>query len=110
MSLMTRLRIGAAIAALLAIACGCADEDHGQTNDAGVDAAEGGTGGAGPEAGDDRGQGGSVNCATVGCAAPPLCSTGCTEVCGCCLCGEGTTQGNLVCAGGCWALLDGAAD
>ena len=43
------------------------------------------------------------NCANVGCATPPLCSTGCTEVCGCCPCSEGAKNGNLVCKGGCWA-------
>lgn len=52
------------------------------------------------------GNGGSgVNCALVGCAAPPLCSTGCTEVCGCCPCSEGSQSGNQVCTNGCWAEL-----
>jgi hypothetical protein len=49
------------------------------------------------------GSGGGVNCALVGCAMPPPCATGCTEVCGCCPCTDGTTNGNLVCTGGCWA-------
>jgi hypothetical protein len=46
-----------------------------------------------------------IDCSMVGCAAPPLCSTGCTEVCGCCPCSEGSLRGNLVCKNGCWADL-----
>jgi hypothetical protein len=52
----------------------------------------------------------SVNCATVGCSAPPLCSLGCTATCGCCSCAEGERQGDLVCHGGCYAPADGGAD
>ncbi len=44
-----------------------------------------------------------ANCANVGCGAPPLCSLGCKERCGCCPCGSGSTMGNdLVCVGGCF--------
>jgi hypothetical protein len=46
-----------------------------------------------------------VNCAMVGCAAPPLCSTGCTDVCGCCPCSEGSQRGSQICKNGCWAEL-----
>jgi hypothetical protein len=53
------------------------------------------------------GAGGGTNCAMVGCAMPPLCVTGCTEVCGCCPCGDGTTETRngilYVCTGGCYA-------
>ena len=60
-------------------------------------------GGASSTGGAQGTSGSSVNCALVGCAAPPLCSTGCTDTCGCCPCSEGSTQGTLVCTGGCWA-------
>src|SRR4030043_172530 len=44
-----------------------------------------------------------TNCDMVGCAAPPLCSTGCQETCGCCFCTSGESGGNnLVCVGGCF--------
>jgi hypothetical protein len=57
------------------------------------------------------GAGGStINCALLGCAAPPMCATGCTATCGCCPCSEGTWQGNLVCHGGCWAETDAGVD
>lgn len=49
---------------------------------------------------------GSVDCSKVGCAAPPLCSTGCTEVCGCCPCTNGEVQGSLRCMGGCYVPID----
>jgi hypothetical protein len=53
-------------------------------------------------------------CATVGCAAPPLCSTGCQATCGCCTCAQGERNGDLVCTSrGCYAPapnLDGSAD
>src|SRR5688572_22439926 len=43
------------------------------------------------------------NCANVGCAAPPLCSTGCQAMCGCCSCAPGQRSGDLVCtAQGCY--------
>jgi hypothetical protein len=74
-----------------------------------------GTGGA-PQTGGSPGIGGSpgtggvgggINCALVGCAMPPLCATGCTEVCGCCPCGEGSVETrsgiSYVCVGGCYA-------
>jgi hypothetical protein len=60
--------------------------------------------------GGGSGGAGGVNCALVGCAAPPLCSTGCTEVCGCCPCADGTTSGSLICTGGCWAVCRVGAD
>jgi hypothetical protein len=44
-------------------------------------------------------------CANVGCALPPLCSQGCTAVCGCCACAPGDRNGDLVCVGGCYAPL-----
>ena len=49
-----------------------------------------------------------INCALVGCATPPLCSVGCTEICGCCACSEGAVQNGLVCTGGCWAASGGS--
>jgi hypothetical protein len=43
-------------------------------------------------------------CATAGCAAPPLCSVGCTATCGCCSCSPGEHTGDLVCTDqGCYA-------
>jgi hypothetical protein len=47
-----------------------------------------------------------VDCSKVGCAPPPLCSTGCTETCGCCSCADGTVQGGLKCMGGCYVPMD----
>lgn len=49
-------------------------------------------------------------CAAAGCAAPPLCSTGCQAECGCCSCGSsdsycGEQDGQaaaFVCNGGCY--------
>lgn len=59
---------------------------------------------------------GGVDCSNVGCGAPPLCSTGCQETCGCCSCGEGEVvndpqHGPLVCNGGCYepAMPDGGS-
>ena len=54
-------------------------------------------------------------CANVGCAAPPLCSVGCTATCGCCNCAPGERNGDLVCTDqGCFASLtvtdDGGTD
>ncbi len=53
-------------------------------------------------------------CANVGCAAPPLCSVGCTATCGCCSCSAGQRNGDLVCTDqGCFASLtvtDGGSD
>jgi hypothetical protein len=60
-----------------------------------------------------------IDCSNVGCSPPPLCSEGCTAVCGCCACGQGDTisteAGTLVCNGGCYELQteagsDAAAD
>jgi hypothetical protein len=54
------------------------------------------------------------NCANAGCAAPPLCSVGCTATCGCCNCSPGQRSGDLVCTDqGCYApapASDGGAD
>lgn len=53
------------------------------------------------------------NCANVGCAAPPLCSTGCQATCGCCSCAPGQRSGDLVCTSqGCYepAADDGGID
>jgi len=52
-------------------------------------------------------------CANAGCAAPPLCSTGCTAVCGCCSClpGQISANGSLVCTNnGCYEPTDGGID
>ncbi len=79
----------------------------------------GGSGGAGASdagnpdatAGGSGGSGG-IDCGNVGCAAPPLCATGCTAACGCCACTDGDTLGidggTYVCTGGCYApAIDG---
>lgn len=47
-----------------------------------------------------------IDCSLVGCGPPPLCATGCQEVCGCCSCAEGEIQGALFCQGGCFVPLD----
>lgn len=69
----------------------------------------GGTSGGSTSVGgaDASGQAGesSIDCSQVGCSPPPLCSTGCTEQCGCCPCTEGEVQGELVCTGGCFTEL-----
>jgi hypothetical protein len=56
----------------------------------------------------------NVDCSLVGCAQPPLCSTGCTEVCGCCSCGEGQIEvrsgASYRCVNGCYAALDAGAE
>jgi hypothetical protein len=53
-------------------------------------------------------------CANVGCAAPPLCSVGCTATCGCCNCSPGERNGEAVCTDqGCFATVtvtDGGVD
>jgi Kunitz/Bovine pancreatic trypsin inhibitor domain len=51
-------------------------------------------------------------CAHAGCAAPPLCSVGCTAPCGCCNCSPGERNGELVCTDrGCFAPApDAGAD
>ena len=53
-------------------------------------------------------------CAHAGCAAPPLCSVGCTATCGCCSCSPGERNGDLVCTSqGCFApapATDGGSD
>jgi hypothetical protein len=84
----------------LCAACGSSDDGGGSsTKDAGQDVAA-----------DVAPDVGSIDCSLVGCGAPPMCSTGCTEVCGCCSCGDGETQGGLVCTGGCWAPADAGGD
>jgi hypothetical protein len=45
----------------------------------------------------------NVNCAVIGCGAPPICGTACDAPCGCCPCADGTEMGSYVCQGGCWA-------
>ena len=54
------------------------------------------------------------NCATRGCGAPPMCSTGCQESCGCCACAPGERNGDLICtSGGCYVpapAVDGGGD
>lgn len=71
-----------------------------------ADSGAAGTGGGGGTGGTS-----SVDCATVGCSAPPLCSAGCTATCGCCACAEGEHSGDLVCHGGCYVptSTDGGA-
>jgi len=48
-------------------------------------------------------------CAGVGCAQPPVCSTGCLSPCGCCPCHEGETLitegGTLSCVNSCFDEL-----
>jgi hypothetical protein len=83
--------------------------DGGSSSGAGGFSGSDGVGGGAGHAG-LAGKGGGPNCSTVGCAQPPMCSTGCTEVCGCCPCVEGMTMGNLVCVGGCWDLLVDGGD
>ncbi len=79
-------------------------EPSGGSGETGGTGGESGTaGGASGEGGTGGRDAGSVDCSMVGCAAPPLCSTGCTEQCGCCPCSEGDTMGAYVCKGGCWA-------
>jgi hypothetical protein len=52
-------------------------------------------------------------CATVGCGAPPLCSEGCQEHCGCCACADGEREDRngvaMLCTGGCFAPLEADA-
>ena len=95
------------------VACSASDSpsfsgrfDGGSSSGAGGSSgsATGGAGGGAGQAG-MAGNGGGRDCSNVGCAPPPMCSTGCTEVCGCCSCLEGVTMGNLVCVGGCWDTL-----
>jgi hypothetical protein len=65
----------------------------------------GGTGGA-----TGKIDGGVIDCSNLGCAAPPFCSTGCTNPCGCCPCTEGETMNKYLCVGGCWSeSLDAGA-
>lgn len=79
--------------AAFAVACSDSDDETG-SKDAGVESGSQDTG---------------IDCSLVGCGAPPLCSTGCTETCGCCACGEGEQiageAGTLVCTGGCYAEM-----
>jgi hypothetical protein len=64
------------------------------------------TGGA-PTGGAESGGTGGIDCSMVGCAPPPLCAEGCTDVCGCCSCGAGEEMVidgvPHTCTGGCWA-------
>jgi len=83
-----------AVAAVGVLAAGCGAGSAVPRADAG------GTGGH---------DGGTVppGCANVGCGAPPLCSVGCQERCGCCPCTESLVAGDpdagqLRCSGGCW--------
>ncbi|MEZ4220974.1 MAG: hypothetical protein R3B13_08595 [Polyangiaceae bacterium] len=78
------------------------------TQEAGADsgAADASTGDGGLDATTDGASESGIDCSLVGCGAPPLCATGCTEPCGCCPCADGTVQSDLVCQGGCWTPLD----
>ena len=94
-----------ALALLLVVvsACGSSSEDGASAaKDAAVDVSV--------DAASDAAGDGGIDCSRVGCAAPPLCSTGCTEPCGCCSCSDGTTMGGLVCMGGCWVPTDAGGD
>ena len=88
---------GAIVFAAILAACGSTEED-GTKIDAG-------------DAGDAGNTESSIDCSRVGCAPPPMCSTGCTETCGCCSCAEGeefqVEGGVLVCTGGCYAFTQG---
>jgi len=122
----TSSRVLTAVVGLsLAVAVGCGESDSSGTGGAGGTAAAGGTGATGGSGGTTATGGtagatpiggtGGIDCSNVGCAAPPLCATGCTAACGCCSCGDGETSpvdgGFMVCVGGCYELHDaGAAD
>jgi hypothetical protein len=99
-------RTFAALVALAVASCGGSTTtgapDGGTSVGAGGSAGAGGTGGGSGSKND-----GSIDCSTIGCAPPPMCSSGCTAVCGCCACGEGMVEGDLICAGGCWKPLEG---
>jgi hypothetical protein len=127
--------LGLAIAALQVAACGgkadsdrpaagepaAADRGGAPAGSAGSELAgaagtspfTGGAGGSQPQArtggtgSDATGGSAGLDCSVVGCAAPPLCSTGCLDPCGCCPCEEGSTRvldgTDQVCSGGCWA-------
>ena len=75
------------------------------TGGAGGSASTPGTGGSTGSGGTTGAAGGttSFSCAAVGCAAPPLCSEGCTAPCGCCPCLAGNRSGDLICTkSGCY--------
>jgi hypothetical protein len=88
-----RAWISALLSVVVVAACSSSDDETGGA-DAAVESGSTDTG---------------IDCSLVGCGAPPLCSTGCTETCGCCSCGEGeqitSDGGTLVCTGGCYAPL-----
>lgn len=97
---------------LVAAACGGSTSSGGTSSTGGSGGvATGGSGGAptGGSGGVPTGGSGGVDCSLVGCAPPPMCDTGCQEVCGCCMCGEGSTQpadgGYLLCVGGCYTFV-----
>jgi hypothetical protein len=115
----------ALVAAALAAGCGRtrpltgSPGDGGQPGEGGATGTSGAAGssaagaaGAGGAAGSVSGGGGDrptnpdggASCANIGCGAPPLCSLGCQERCGCCPCTPGERNGNLVCtSAGCFA-------
>jgi hypothetical protein len=93
------------VAAVLVVAA-CSDDegdDTASTSTAASGASSSGAGGSGGE---------PTDCSNVGCAAPPLCSEGCNEFCGCCTCNDGERipgdDGPLSCEGGCYVPLRGA--
>lgn len=91
---------------------GCTSGSGGRTGGSAGSTAAGGAGGMSELAGSG---GATVSCAAVGCGAPPLCSEGCHETCGCCPCASGETNGNLICTDqGCFGppptANDGGAD
>lgn len=103
---MNRTWLALASAALVVLAPGCPSSTPAPGNDAArtdgggaVDAASAADTGSDASPGSDAG----IDCSTVGCGAPPLCSEGCTAPCGCCPCSDGSEMGTYVCTGGCWA-------
>src|SRR5258707_12719688 len=108
--LILKYVLGGWLCCVIVAACGGSVGSDGVDGGSGGSMAAAGTGGSMPAAGaggnsargGSGGQGGAIDCSLAGCAPPPMCKTGCTDVCGCCLCADGMVQGNLVCKGGCW--------
>jgi len=109
--------VGAAVG--LAAGCGDGSPEHLETTSAGGSAGSSSMDAApdvkadadsAADATPDR----AIDCSNVGCAPPPLCETGCQEVCGCCACAEGmpfSMNGTAyICQGGCYApVVDAGA-
>ncbi|HVZ73295.1 MAG TPA: hypothetical protein VHJ20_13035 [Polyangia bacterium] len=67
-------------------------------------------GGGGGGSGGTGGSSSTLDCSLVGCGPPPMCGSQCSTSCGCCPCGEGQRQDDLVCHGGCWMPTDASVD